>query len=92
MQFMKHIRALPLDRGASTPALAMTAYDAQYAASAAQDAGFNAYLTKPLRLDVLATVVNELAARRPPEAEGRLIKTGSTIGRLSPAPLGGQSV
>ena len=62
MQFMKRIRALPATRGASTPALAVTAYDAQYAASAAHDAGFNAYLTKPLRLDVLAKVVKELAA------------------------------
>jgi len=63
MQFMKRIRALPPERGASTPSLAVTAYDAQYAASAAQDAGFNAYLTKPLRLDLLCTVVKELAAR-----------------------------
>jgi len=63
MQFMKRIRALPPERGATTPALAVTAYDEQYAASAAQDAGFNAYLTKPLRLDVLATVIKELAAR-----------------------------
>ena len=63
MQFMKRIRALPAERGASTPALAVTAYDTEYAASAAQDAGFNAYLTKPLRLDLLATVVKELAAR-----------------------------
>jgi CheY-like chemotaxis protein len=63
MQFMKRIRALPTERGGGTPALAVTAYDAQYAASAAQDAGFNAYLTKPLHLDLLATVVKELAAR-----------------------------
>ncbi len=63
MQFMKRIRALPSERGAGTPALAVTAYDERYAASAAQDAGFNAYLTKPLRLDLLATVVKELAAR-----------------------------
>jgi CheY-like chemotaxis protein len=63
MQFMKRLRALPPERGANTPALACTAYDEQYAASAAQDAGFNAYLTKPLRLDLLCTVVKELAAR-----------------------------
>ena len=63
MQFMKRIRALPADRGGSTPALAVTAYDAKYAASAAHDAGFNAYLTKPFHLDVLCTVVKELAAR-----------------------------
>jgi len=63
MQFMKRIRALPSERGGSTPALAVTAYDAQYAASAAQDAGFNAYLTKPLHLDLLCTVVKDLAAR-----------------------------
>ena len=62
-QFMKRIRALPPERGGNTPALAVTAYDAQYAASAAQDAGFNAYLTKPLRLDVLASVVKDLAGR-----------------------------
>ena len=68
MQFMKRIRALPPERGANTPSLAITAYDAQYAASAAQDAGFNAYLTKPLRLDVLTTVVRELAARSVPRS------------------------
>jgi len=67
MQFMKCIRALSPERGASTPALAVTAYDAQYAESAAQDAGFNAYLTKPLRLDVLAAAVKELAVRAVPK-------------------------
>ena len=67
MQFMKRIRALPAERGACTPALAVTAYDAQYAASAAHDAGFNAYLTKPLHLDVLCSVVKELAARAVPK-------------------------
>ena len=63
LQFMKRSRALPPARGADTPALAVTAYDAQYAASAAHDAGFNAYLTKPLRLDLLCSVVSEMAAR-----------------------------
>ena len=67
MQFMKLIRTLAPDRGGSTPALAVTAYDAEYAASAAQDAGFNAYLTKPLHLDLLCTVVKELAARAVPK-------------------------
>jgi CheY-like chemotaxis protein len=66
MQFMKRIRALPPTRGANTPALAVTAYDDQYAASAAHDAGFNAYLTKPLRLDLLCAVVKDLAARAAP--------------------------
>jgi CheY-like chemotaxis protein len=66
MQFMRRIRALPNERGGSTPALAVTAYDEKYAASAAQDAGFNAYLTKPLRLDLLCTVVRELAAHAAP--------------------------
>lgn len=67
MQFMKRIRALPAERGANTPALAVTAYDAEYAADAAHDAGFNAYLTKPLRLDVLCAVVKELAGRAVPK-------------------------
>ena len=66
MQFMKRIRALPASRGSSTPALAVTAYDVDYAAPAAHDAGFNAYLTKPLRLDVLCTVVKELAGHAAP--------------------------
>ena len=66
MQFMRRIRALPNERGASTPALAVTAYDEKYAASAAQDAGFNAYLTKPLRLDLLCTVVKDLAGHAAP--------------------------
>ena len=62
-QVLALVRGITAERGASTPALAVTAYDTEYAASAAQDAGFNAYLTKPLRLDLLATVVKELAAR-----------------------------
>jgi CheY-like chemotaxis protein len=61
MQFMRQVRALPTVRGGRTPALAVTAYDTHYAASAAKDAGFDAYLTKPVRLEQLCAVVRDLA-------------------------------
>jgi CheY-like chemotaxis protein len=63
MQFMKRIRALPPQRGANTPALAITAYHAEYAAAAAHEAGFDAYLTKPIKLEQLTHTVRDLARR-----------------------------
>jgi CheY-like chemotaxis protein len=63
LEFMRRVRALPPERGGCIPALAITAYHEDFAAPAAVQAGFNAYLTKPLKLERLCAAVKELVAR-----------------------------
>ena len=61
LEFMRRVRALPAERGGRTPALAITAYYEDFVAASALQAGFNAYLTKPIKLEPLCVTVRELA-------------------------------
>jgi len=67
LQFMRRMRTLPAERGSRIPAIAITAYYEEFAAAAALEAGFNAYMTKPIRLDELARLVGDLARNAPPD-------------------------
>jgi CheY-like chemotaxis protein len=62
LQFMRRMRAMPAERGGTVPAIAITAYYEDYAAAAALEAGFNAYMLKPIKLEELARLVREIAA------------------------------
>ena len=62
LEFMRRVRALPPERGGGIPALAITAYHEDFAAPAALQAGFDAYLTKPLKLERLCAAVKDLVA------------------------------
>jgi CheY-like chemotaxis protein len=64
LEFMRAIRRLPPGRGGTVPAIAVTAYYEEFAAAAALEVGFNAYMTKPIRLEQLARAVKELSAAR----------------------------
>ena len=64
LEFMRAIRRLPPERGGTVPAIAVTAYYEEFAAAAALEVGFNAYMTKPIRLEQLARAVKELSAAR----------------------------
>jgi CheY-like chemotaxis protein len=64
LNFMRRMRTLPPERGSRIPAIAITAYYEDFAAAAALEAGFNAYMTKPVRLEQLARVVKELPKGR----------------------------
>lgn len=67
LNFMRRMRTLPPERGSRIPAIAITAYYEDFAAAAALEAGFNAYMTKPIRLDELARLVSDLARSAPPD-------------------------
>jgi len=61
LQFMRRMRELPPERGGQVPAIAITAYYEDFAAAAALEAGFNAYMIKPIKLEELARLVREIA-------------------------------
>jgi CheY-like chemotaxis protein len=62
LQFMRRMRAMPAERGGAVPAIAITAYYEDYAAASALEAGFNAYMLKPIKLEELARLVREIAS------------------------------
>jgi len=61
LRFLRSIRSLSPERGSGIPAIAITAYYEDFAAAAALEAGYNAYMTKPIKLDELCRLVGELA-------------------------------
>ena len=51
-------RAEAPERGDGIPAIAITAYE-DFVSAAALDAGFNAYMMKPIRLETLCRLVKQ---------------------------------
>jgi len=62
LQFMRRMRQLTPERGGQVPSIAITAYYEDFAAAAALEAGFNAYMMKPIKLEELARLVRDIAA------------------------------
>ena len=58
---MRQIRALPSEKGAKIPAIALTAYAGETNQQESLRAGFNLHLAKPIQADNLAQRVAELA-------------------------------
>jgi signal transduction histidine kinase/CHASE3 domain sensor protein len=65
---IRKIRALPVERGGRTPAVALTAYARSEDAQRAFSAGFQIHLAKPVEPVQLATVVANLGGRSLNEA------------------------
>ena len=61
LQFMRRMRQLTPERGGQVPAIAITAYYEDFAAAAALEAGFNAYMMKPIKLEELARLVRDIS-------------------------------
>lgn len=60
---IRRIRSLGADEGGATPAIALSAYTQAEDRRKALDAGFHAFVSKPLELDRLATTI--LLLKRP---------------------------
>jgi CheY-like chemotaxis protein len=65
LQFMRRVRAQPPERGGELPAIAITAYYEDFVSAAALEAGFNAYMMKPIRLETLCRLVQRLTTGSP---------------------------
>jgi CheY-like chemotaxis protein len=61
IEFLRRVRARPPQTGGRIPAIALTAFYEDFAASAARSAGFEAYLTKPVNFETLCMVVDRVA-------------------------------
>ncbi|WP_394836467.1 response regulator [Pendulispora rubella] len=61
-QFLQSIRALPIDRGGRTPAIAMTAFAYPEDRRRALESGFNVHLAKPANFEELFQAVHDLTA------------------------------
>jgi CheY-like chemotaxis protein len=64
LEFMLRLRARRPEHGGRIPSVAITAYYEDFAAAAALEVGFDAYMTKPIKLEQLCRLVQELVAAR----------------------------
>ena len=64
LTFMRELRARQAEQGGEIPVIAVTAYHEQYNLAEALQAGFAAYLPKPLQYAEVCRAI--LAATRPP--------------------------
>jgi CheY-like chemotaxis protein len=60
VEFMRRANAQLAQLGKSIPAIAITAFDEDYAATAAVSAGFAGYLTKPAQIEQLCALIEQL--------------------------------
>jgi CheY-like chemotaxis protein len=59
-QFIRALRKLPAEAGGDVPAIAVSAYDKDFTAVEAKNAGYSGYLAKPVNVDDLVTLVRDL--------------------------------
>ena len=59
-RLLREIRALPPEQGARTPVIAVTAYRELHHEMRARRAGFNAWLTKPIDIRLICSIVDRL--------------------------------
>jgi CheY-like chemotaxis protein len=67
---IRHVRALPADKGGSTPAIACTGYSRDEDRARAMRAGFDAVVTKPVDVDLLMRTIDHVAGVRGPGGAG----------------------
>ena len=61
LEFMRRVRGRPVEKGGLIPAIAVTAYYEDFAAVMARAAGFEAYLTKPIKFVTLCMLAYHVA-------------------------------
>ena len=61
LEFVRRVRERPVEKGGLIPAIAVTAHDEDCAAVIARPAGFEAYVTKPIKFVTLCMLVDHIA-------------------------------
>ncbi|HEX7956047.1 MAG TPA: ATP-binding protein, partial [Pyrinomonadaceae bacterium] len=69
-ELIRRIRALPVERGGATPAIALTAYAGEADRELSLDAGFQKHVPKPVDPAALVAIVAELAVSLEKDARG----------------------
>lgn len=64
---LRWVRALPPEAGGRIPAIAITAFSEDYDSRKAHEAGFDAYLRKPINLTSFCELVGRLATNPRPD-------------------------
>ena len=64
---IRSVRALPPESGGRIPAIAITAFSEDYDSRAAHEAGFDAYLRKPIHLTSFCELVGTFASHSRPK-------------------------
>ena len=64
---IRWVRALPPEGGGRIPAIAITAFSEDYDSRRAEEAGFDAYVKKPINLTSFCDLVSRLASGPRPE-------------------------
>jgi CheY-like chemotaxis protein len=59
-QFIRALRKLRAEAGGDVPAIAVSAYDKDFTAMEAKNAGYSGYLAKPVNVEDLVTLVRDL--------------------------------
>jgi len=59
-EFIRRLRERPPAKGGRIPAIAVTAFYEDFVAGAARNAGFDAYLTKPINFESLCSLVDHV--------------------------------
>ena len=59
-QFIRALRKLPAEAGGDVPAIAVSAYDKDFTAVEAKNAGYSGYVAKPVNVEDLVTLVRDL--------------------------------
>ncbi|HEY9700235.1 MAG TPA: ATP-binding protein [Trichocoleus sp.] len=63
--FIQQVRSLKAEQGGTIPAIALTAYAAEFDQKQAFDAGFQMHIAKPMEMDVLMSAIKQLVVRHP---------------------------
>ena len=83
-ELMRRVRNLPAEKGRATPAIACTGYTRVEDRTRAMDAGFDAFVPKPVDVDLLVRTIDHVAGVRGGAADAGGFSDDSSPRRSAP--------